>query len=121
MSKKYLFIFLVVVLLGGTALAQSAQPPAQATTLAPPMDRQDPAYRNGHDQGFRHGSNDSAANANYHDTASPIYDQAAEGYTPQYGSLENYQKQFRQGYIEGYKAGWNFNAGQYCATCSPGP
>jgi hypothetical protein len=42
-----------------------------------------------------------------------IYSEALDGYTPQYGNQDQYQTLFRHGYIEGYKAGWDFNSGQY--------
>lgn len=84
--------------------------------------RRDPAYRAGYDDGYRQGSNDSAALSNaYQDEMGPLYDQATDGYTPQYGDRETYQKLFRLGYVAGYKAGWDFNAGQYCSLgCGAG-
>jgi len=76
--------------------------------------RHDPAFRTGYMDGYRQGSNDSAALSNsYRDESGPLYDEALDGYTPQYGDQATYQKLFRQGYIEGYKAGWDFNSGQY--------
>jgi hypothetical protein len=64
--------------------------------------------------GYRQGSNDSEALSNaYKDESGPLYDQALDGYTPQYGDQATYQQLFRLGYIEGYKAGWDFNSGQY--------
>ena len=76
--------------------------------------RHDPAFRTGYMDGYRQGSNDSAALSNsYRDESGPLYDEALDGYTPQYGDQATYRKLFRQGYIEGYKAGWDFNSGQY--------
>jgi len=76
--------------------------------------RHDPAFRTGYMDGYRQGSNDSEALSNaYKDESGPLYDQALDGYTPQYGDQATYQQLFRLGYIEGYKAGWDFNSGQY--------
>ncbi len=77
--------------------------------------RHDPAYRAGFDDGYRQGANDSAALSNsYKDEMGPLYDEASDAYTTQYGDRAAYQKLFRQGYVAGYKEGWDFNAGQYC-------
>ncbi len=76
--------------------------------------RHDPAFLAGYMDGYRQGANDSAALSNaYRDESGPLYDQALDGYTPKYGDEAAYQKLYRQGYIEGYKAGWDFNSGQY--------
>ena len=76
--------------------------------------RHDPAFRVGYMDGYRQGSNDSGSLSNsYKDESGPLYDQALDGYTQQYGDQATYRKLFRQGYIEGYKAGWDFNSGQY--------
>ncbi len=76
--------------------------------------RHDPAYLTGYMDGYRQGANDSEALSNaYRDESGPLYDQALDGYTPKYGDEAAYQKLYRQGYIEGYKAGWDFNSGQY--------
>ncbi len=78
------------------------------------VNRHDPAFRTGYMDGYRQGANDSAALSNsYKDESGPLYDEALDGYTPQYGDQARYQKLFRQGYIAGYKDGWDFNSGQY--------
>jgi hypothetical protein len=78
------------------------------------VDRHDPAFRTGYMDGYRQGSNDSEALSNaYRDEGGPVYSEALDGYTPQYGDQARYQTLFRQGYIDGYKAGWDFNSGQY--------
>jgi len=78
------------------------------------VNRHDPAFRAGYMDGYRQGANDCEALANgYNDESGPLYDQALDGYTPQYGDPAAYQSLFRMGYIAGYKAGWDFNAGQY--------
>jgi hypothetical protein len=82
--------------------------------------RKDPAYRAGYDHGYRRGATDSAANSNsYDEGGGPLYELATDGYSPEYGDREKYQRLFRVGYVDGYKAGWDFNAGRYCGTCSP--
>jgi len=64
--------------------------------------------------GYRQGASNSAAlAAGYNDQSGPTYEQAIDGYTPQYGDRATYQTLFRRGYIEGFKAGWDFNSGQY--------
>jgi hypothetical protein len=109
---------------GQVSAAQSPSPPAPAmkSPIVPPKpNANDPAYRAGYDNGYRLGANDSEANSNtYNDESGPIYALATKGYSPQYGDTEKYQELFRLGYIAGYKAGWDFNAGEYCGTCGPG-
>ena len=76
--------------------------------------RHDPAFRAGYMDGYQHGSNDSEALSNiYKDQSGDLYSEALDGYTPQYGEQVAYQKLFREGYIRGYKDGWDFNSGQY--------
>jgi flagellar biosynthesis/type III secretory pathway protein FliH len=78
------------------------------------VNRHDPAFRTGYMDGYRQGSNDSEALSNsYRDESGPLYSEALDGYTRQYGDQASYQQLFRLGYIEGYKAGWDFNSGQY--------
>ena len=76
--------------------------------------RKDPAFVAGYDEGYRQGANDSHALTNsYNDEGAPSYKEATEGYISQYGDRAVYQQRFRLGYINGYKAGWDFNAGMY--------
>lgn len=78
------------------------------------VNRHDPAFRAGYMEGYRQGANASEALANgYNDQSGPAYEEALDGYTPQYGDQATYQKLFRLGYIAGYKEGWDFNSGQY--------
>ncbi len=77
------------------------------------VSRKDPAFVAGYDEGYRQGGNDSHAFANYNDQGGSAYAQATDGYTALYGGKEAYQQRFRLGYIAGYKAGWDFNAGMY--------
>ena len=79
------------------------------------IDRHDPAFRTGYLDGWREGAKDSAALSNsYNDQSSQTYADANDGYTHQYGDFKNYQKLFRNGYVDGYRDGWNYNAGYYC-------
>ena len=83
--------------------------------------RKDPAFVHGYDDGYRIGAQDSEALSNaYRDESGPIYEQATDGYTPSYGNQETYKQRFRRGYVEGYKAGWDFNAGHYSSLGAPG-
>jgi hypothetical protein len=76
--------------------------------------RKDPAFVRGYADGYREGSKDAHALSNaYRDESGPIYEQAGDGYTPQYGDEATYKRRFRRGYVEGYKAGWDFDAGAY--------
>ena len=78
------------------------------------VNRHDQAFRAGYMDGYRQGSNDSEALSNgYRDESGPVYDEALDGYTPQYGDQAMYQQLFRKGYMAGYKDGWDFNSGQY--------
>jgi len=87
---------------------------SDASTVHLKVDRKDPAFRAGFDDGYRQGANDSQAlSSAYADESGPNYEQATDGYTTQYGDREAYQKLFRLGYVKGYKAGWDFNAGMY--------
>lgn len=107
----------ITVLLGlGFAVGAFASPKHHHGEHAPEakVNRHDPAFRTGYMDGYRQGSNDSAALSNsYRDETGPLYEQALDGYTPVYGDQARYQTLFRRGYIEGYKAGWDFNSGQY--------
>jgi len=82
-------------------------------SIAVRVNRKDPAFVAGYDEVYRQGGNDSAALANYNDQGGSVYGQATDGYAAPYGDKEAYQQRFRLGYIAGYKAGWDFNAGRY--------
>ncbi len=80
----------------------------------PKENRKDPAFVQGYNDGYRIGAQQSQALSNaYRDQTGELYEQATDGYTPKYGPEETYKRRFRRGYIEGYKAGWDYNAGQY--------
>ncbi len=118
MSFRITFALLLGILFAVGADASSGKHRKDAEAKAQGMRvRKDPAFRAGYDNGWRQGANDSEALSNtYKDEVGPIYDLATDGYTPQYGDRDKYQKLFRLGYVAGYKSGWDFNAGQYCAV-----
>jgi hypothetical protein len=110
----------ICALLLGAALATSAWAASRPghhkdpKTTGPKINRHDPAFRTGFMDGYRQGSNDSEAlSTSYRDESGAFYSEAVDGYTPQYGAQAAYQQVFRQGYIAGYKDGWDFNSGQY--------
>ncbi len=114
MSKKLAFCcaVLAVTLIGSATFAASPRHQKDSGAAHAKVNRHDPAFRTGYMDGYRQGSNDSEAFSNsYNDESGPLYDEALDGYTPQYGDQAAYQKLFRQGYIEGYKSGWDFKAG----------
>ncbi len=54
--------------------------------------RHDPAFGTGYMDGYRQGAKDSAALSNsYRDESGPVYDDALDGYTPQYGDLRDHR------------------------------
>jgi len=111
MSCRSLFAMLMILAFATVAFALPNRRPDQGLNKEI---RHDPAFRAGFTDGYHQGSNDCEALSNsYNDEAGPMYQQASDGYTPQYGDLTTYQKLFRLGYIAGYKDGWDFNAGQY--------
>jgi hypothetical protein len=54
-----------------------------------------------------------ALSNSYKDESGAVYSGALDGYTLRYGNQEQWKMTFRRGYVEGYKAGWDFNSGQY--------
>jgi hypothetical protein len=114
MNCRIACVLLLILTFAVGALASPRKHHQDSHAVNSKVIRHDPAFRAGYMDGYRQGANDSAALSNsYRDESGPIYDEALDGYTPQYGDRATYQKLFRQGYIEGYKAGWGFNSGQY--------
>lgn len=112
MSGRSLIFALLLAAFSAGAYAQPKPPKDQVKVTK--ADRKDPAFRHGYDDGYRVGANDSRYNSNsYNDQNSSVYDDAIDGYYPKYGDVAQYQRLFRLGYIAGYKAGWDFNAGRY--------
>jgi hypothetical protein len=95
------------------ALPTKHQKDANAPTKAM---RHDAAFRAGYGDGWGQGANDAEAlSSSYKDESGPLFEEANDGYTHKYGDYETYRKLFRLGYIAGYKAGWDYNVGQYCS------
>ncbi len=114
MRSRVICILLFGVTFAVGAFAASPKHHKDSSAVNSKVNRHDPAFRTGYMDGYRQGSNDSAALSNsYKDESGPVYDEALDGYTPQYGDQATYQKLFRLGYIAGYKDGWDFNSGQY--------
>ena len=114
MNSRIIVALLLGILFAVAAFGSPAKHPKSPSSAKPKVNRHDPAFRTGYMDGYRRGANDSEALSNsYKDESGPAYDQADDGYSPQYGVLAGYQIMFRLGYIEGYKAGWDFNSGQY--------
>ena len=106
------FFLLVTIAFASQAFASPNQ--VQNDVVHSKIDRRDPAFAAGYKYGYRQGANSSEAlSSSYNDQGGPVYGEAIAGYTPQYGDRAAYQRLFRYGYIAGYKAGWDFNSGQY--------
>jgi len=114
MSWRTAGALLLGVTLAASAGAAAPKHNKDSKTSHAKANRHDSAFRAGFMDGYRRGSNDSEALSNsYMDESGPLYCEALDGYTPQYGDEATYQQLFRQGYIAGYKEGWDFNSGQY--------
>ena len=111
MSCKIMCALLLGVTFTVGALGAPPKHHNDPSTVTSKVNRHDPAFRAGYMDGYRQGSNDSEAlSLSYKDESGPLYDEALDGYTLKYGDQATYQKLFRQGYIAGYKAGWDFMA-----------
>jgi len=114
MGYRTMFALLIGVGFAVNAFAASPKHNKDPKAAHAKVNRHDPAFRAGFMDGYRQGSNDSEALSNsYRDESGPVYGEALDGYTPQYGDQAAYQQLFRRGYIAGYKDGWDFNSGQY--------
>jgi len=114
MSCRIICVLLLGTAFAVAAFAASPKQDKDSSTAHVKANRHDPAFRAGYMDGYRQGSNDSEALSNgYNDQRGPLYDQALDGYTSQYGDPETYERRFRRGYVAGYKDGWDFNSGQY--------
>ncbi len=106
MKSHHLAILACILLLASLAF------PAHKAEHKP--NRKDSAFVHGYDDGYRIGAQDSRFRSpTYNQASGSIYEHATDGYTPAYGDLATYKRRFRRGYMAGYKAGWDFNAGQY--------
>ena len=114
MSYRIICVLLLGTAFAVAAFAASPKQHKDSSAAHVKANRHDPAFRAGYMDGYRQGSNDSEALSNgYRDQSGSVYDQALDGYTPQYGDQETYERRFRRGYVAGYKDGWDFNSGQY--------
>ena len=114
MICRSMFVLLLGLAFAASTFAASPRHSKDPKPDHPKINRHDPAFRAGFMAGYREGSNDSEALSNsYRDESGPVYSEALDGYTPQYGDQAAYQQLFRRGYIAGYKDGWDFNSGQY--------
>jgi len=111
--RTWILVFAVTFALGTFGSPDKCQARNNSGAAQHKVNRKDPAFVAGYDEGYRQGGNDSAALANYDDQGGSVYGQATDGYAAPYGDKEAYQQRFRLGYIAGYKAGWDFNAGRY--------
>ena len=109
--RTWVLVFTVTFALGAFGSPDKHHNNASKVPLK--VSRKDPAFVAGYDEGYRQGGNDSQALANYRDQGGAAYAEATDGYTALYGDREAYQQRFRLGYMAGYKAGWDFNAGRY--------
>ncbi len=89
--KKYLFLLLCFVALGGFALADSD------------YDNDNGAYRSGYQAGYRHGGLDSQARVDFNFRHAHDY-RSAESEHDNYDTHESCD--FRVGYVEGYADGY---------------
>lgn len=102
MRCRIMVVLLLGIAFAASALAASPKHNKDPKTAHPKVNRHDPAFRAGFKAGYREGSNDSEALSNgYRDESGPLYSDALDGYTPQYGDQTAYQQLFRQGYIAG--------------------
>lgn len=120
MRRRRMLCLLVAVTLAQAAFGSRNHAYNNVSKVDLRVNRKDPAFVAGYDEGYRQGANDSHALANYNDEGTASYEQATAGYTAQYGDKAMYQERFRLGYVEGYKAGWDFNVGMYSPLGGPG-
>jgi hypothetical protein len=114
MTCRIVCFLLLTTTLAVGAFAASPKQHKDPNAAHVKVNRHDPAFRAGYMDGYRQGSNDSEALSNgYSDQSGPVYDEALDGYTPQYGDQATYVRRFRRGFVAGYKDGWDFNSGQY--------
>jgi len=114
MRRWRIFFLLFAVAVAMNAFASPNHDNGNPGKAQQKANHKDPAFAAGYDDGYRQGANDSHALADaYNDEGTPAYQEATDGYSPQYGDRIAYQQRFRAGYIDGYKAGWDFNAGAY--------
>src|SRR5215471_4688250 len=106
MKYRAVYVVLICAAFAASAFAAHSKHPDERHPKITKEIRHDPAFRAGFTDGYRQGANDCEALSNiYKDETGPIYEQASEGYTPEYGDMVSYQKLFRLVYVDGYKDG----------------
>lgn len=104
--SRFLLCSILVLVASLAPLAGSQA--AQAGVQASPAPERNAAYEMGYGYGFDLGRRD--AGGQYRILASEIYRRGDIGYDPSVGSLENYQRVFRQGLEAGYADGYHVRA-----------
>jgi hypothetical protein len=66
-----------------------------------------PAYREGYDRGVRAGNDDLRRGDTFNFTDEGDYRDADAGYRREYGRIDSYRSDFRRGYQDGYRIGYN--------------
>lgn len=69
--------------------------------------QQNPAYRNGFQDGASDGRNDFQSGRSSSPTSTSNYRNATSGYDRSWGSQDQYRDMYRQGYMRGYQRGYN--------------
>ncbi len=67
----------------------------------------DPAFQYGYRDGVTYGQGDARNGRGFNDHRGDAYHHATDGYNGSYGDKDDYQKRYRQAYIQGYRAGWS--------------
>ena len=66
-----------------------------------------PAYREGYDRGMRAGNEDLRRGQAFNFTDESDYRDADDGYRREYGRIDAYRTEFRRGYQDGYRVGYD--------------
>ncbi len=67
----------------------------------------DPAFQYGYRDGVTYGQGDARNGRSFDDHRGDAYHHADDGYNKSYGDKDDYQSRYRQGYVQGYRAGWS--------------
>lgn len=103
--------------LGGVVLLLGlAQPPSAAAQFPSRggwerSGRQSVAYEKGYGEGLNHGDDDARRGREFNYREDREYQRADDGYDRRYGSKDEYQRSYRDGYITGYTAGFDRRGG----------
>ncbi len=66
----------------------------------------DPAFQYGYRDGMTYGQGDARNGRSFNDHRGDAYHHADDGYNHS-GDKDDYQKRYRQGYVQGYRVGWS--------------